>query len=157
MSFFTVPIRQNGDSPALASFWNLLRTAGLAVAGWEKFTFTHTQLQAASTTNDIELFSLLAKQEITGVVIKHTVAFTGTAYSAYTLSVGLASDFNRYALPFDVFQAVGDTVKDKSDVSEVENFGSATSVRLKAISTGGDLDASTAGTVEVYIKRSTLP
>jgi len=156
MSFLTVPIRVNGQG-VVASWWNLLRSAGLAVAGWEKYTVTHTQLQTAALTNDIELLSLGAKEEISGVITKQSIAFAGTSITAYTIGVGITGELDKYAPPFDVFQAVGSTVFDNNVISEVEDFVSATSVRVSAVSVGANLDQSTAGSVDIWIKRSALP
>lgn len=156
MSFSSIPVRSNGEQ-VLASWFNLLRTAGLASGGWEKITVSHTALQTAATTNDVELFSLASQGVFSGLVLKHTTAFAGTSITAYDLTVGVSGDLDKYALPFDVFQAVGDTVFQVYSFGEMESFGSATSIRLSATSTGADLDASTAGSVDAYILRSALP
>ena len=125
--------------------------------GWTKYTVTHTALQAAALTNNIELFSLAAKGVIEAVVIKQSVAFAGTGITAYTVSVGIAGALTEFASAFDVFQAVGDTVNQSSDNLDLENFTSATSIKIAATSVGANLDQSTAGSVDVWVKTSTLP
>lgn len=154
--FSDIPVRQNGDK-ILASWFNLLRTAGLATGQWKKFTVTHTQLQAAALTNDIELYSLPAMNVISGVAIKHSVAFAGTGITDYKVSVGIAGDLDKYALQFDVDQAVSATTFDITNVVGVENFSSATSIRIAGTAVGANLDQSTAGSVDIWLKIGALP
>ena len=136
---------------------------GFAAAGaailpaWVKYTVSHTSLQAAALVNDIELFQLAAKQCLHAVMIKHSTAFSGGAIATYTLSVGLSGTLTKYTSAFDVFQATGNTVLQTSNSVNVENTAATTSVRLSAISTGANLNASAAGSVDVYVMLSTLP
>jgi hypothetical protein len=156
MTFGSIPVRLNGQKVD-ASWFNSLRTAGSASSGWEKITVTHTQLQAAALTNDIELLSLASNEVISGVVIKHSTAFAGTGITNYTLSVGISTDLDKYQTPFDVDQTVSDSAFDLTNLLEVESFASTTSVRLSAVSVGANLDQSSAGSVDVWISRSLLP
>jgi len=160
MSFLTIPIRTNSQT-FIVSWVNLLRTAGIAVETnasiFSKFTFTHTQLQAASLTNDIEIFSLATQEMITAVVMKHSVAFVGTGITAYDVSVGIASDTDKISGPFDVIQSIGDTIFLATSLNNIESFGGATSIRLAAVAVGANLDQSTAGSVDIWIQKTTLP
>lgn len=125
---------------------------------WKKFTVTHTALQAAALTNDIELHSLVALGVVHSVVIKPTVQFAGTGITGYVVSVGLAAALNKYTLDFNVKQAVGDAVFEASSPGvSPEDFGSATSIRIAATSVGANLDQSTAGSVDVWLLLSKLP
>ncbi len=153
---FDIPLRKNGDLNIDASWFNLIRTALLGAAGFKKFTITHTQLQAAALTNDIELFSLLAKEEITAVYIKHSIAGAGAGITSYTLSLGLTGELDRYAPAFDIFQVIGNTVFQRSGFNlGVENFGAANSVRVAAVA-DANLDNSTAGSFDIWVQTSTL-
>lgn len=160
MNFVDIPIRQNGQN-ATADWWNDLRTAGIAItAGNEtitKYTFDYSDLAAASLTNDIELFELGIKYLVKGVIVKHTTAFSGGAIATYNVNVGISGNLNKYAGPFDVFQAVGDTVFSVNSILSVEDFGSTTSIRLQAVSTGANLDQATQGEVDVYVIATFLP
>lgn len=123
-----------------------------------KYTVTHTSLQAAALTNDIELFSLAAREYVESICIKHSTAFSGGSISAYTISVGLTGNLDYYQSAFDVFQATGNTVFAKTlHGLDPQNFGSATSIRIAATSVGANLSASTAGSVTVYVKVGKLP
>ena len=155
-TFLDIPVRSNGEN-ILASWFNLLRTAGLGAGGWTKYTVEHTALQTASLANDVELFSLAANEIIKGVVIKHSTAFAGTGITNYTLSVGVSGDLSKYQPPFDVDQAVADTAFDLTSTFDVESFASSTSVRLSAISVGANLDQSSAGSVDVWVMKGLLP
>lgn len=124
---------------------------------WVKYTATFSDLSTAGLTNNIELFSLAAKEVIHSVVMKAGTAFTGGIIATYTLSVGIAGVLAKYAIAFDVKQTVGNTVSALNTLSGVENFGGATSIRLAAISTVGNLNAATTGSVDVWVLKSTLP
>lgn len=132
----------------------ILQTAVESSPRWTKYTKTYAQLAAASTANDIELFSLAAGEVVHAVKIKHSAAFTGGGASAYTLSVGIAGNLTKYASAFNVFQAPGNTVLQLTNVVGTENHGAATSIRLAAVSTGANLDLITAGSVDVWVLTS---
>ncbi len=119
---------------------------------WRQFTVSHTALQAAAFTSDIELFALPAGSVIQAVKIKQSVAFAGTGISAYTLSVGPAGSLVKYAAAFDVFQAVGATVYAVEANIGGEAHDAATSIRLAATAVGANLDQSTAGDVDVWVQ-----
>jgi hypothetical protein len=73
--------------------------------------YTDAIFLAAATTADKTLIALPARAKVQGVTIKSTVAFAGTAVSSTTVSVGNgASTYDQHASPYDIFQAVGDTV-----------------------------------------------
>lgn len=130
-----------------------------AVGGpsWTKYTLSYTDFSTAGTTNDVELFSLAAKETIHQIIIHHTAAFTGGAITAYTLSVGIGGNFTKYTSSFDVFQTASDTVFQSSTDNNMEDFGSATSIRIQAKSTGDNLDQAATGSVDVYVQTSSLP
>lgn len=131
--------------------------ASSAVGQWTKYTKTFTDFSTAATTNSIALLTLPIKGVVEDVVIKHTTAFSGGAISAYTVSVGISGTLAKYATAFDVFQAVADTTAQISAGGFVENFGSTTSVLVTAVSTGANLNAAGAGSVDIWVKTSTLP
>lgn len=129
-------------------------TGGL---GWTKYTVTFTQLSAAGLTNNIELFQLAAKEMVHSVVVKASVAFAGGLIATYTVSVGPAGNLVKYAVAFNVFQAPAANLSSVNILPGVEDFSSATSIRISAISTVGNLNAATGGSVDVWVLKSTLP
>lgn len=124
---------------------------------WVKYTKTYSDLSTAGATNDIELFSLAAKEVIHNVIIKHSTAFSGGLIATYTLSVGIIGNLVKYAAAFNVFQAVSATTMQTSVLAGMESSSGATSIRLSAVSTVGLLNAATAGVVDVWVLKSTLP
>jgi hypothetical protein len=121
---------------------------------WRQYTVTHTALQAAALTQDIELFSLPAGGVIHATKIKHSVSFAGTGITDYSVSVGIAGNLTKYALAFPVHTPVLSTAFEYSSESDSEDHGAATSIRLAATAVGANLDQSTAGTVDVWVLTS---
>jgi hypothetical protein len=117
---------------------------------WRKFSVTEADFTAAATSEDIELFSLDAGEIIHAVKIKHSTAFSGGSATSFTLSVGIAGNLTKYASAFDVFQAVADTTFQLSNTFNSENHGSATSIRIEAVS---DVNVAnlTAGAADVWV------
>ena len=132
---------------------------GVSLPVWTEYTVTHTQLQAAATTNNIELFSLAAKTKLVSIIVKHSVNFGngGISITAYTVTVGLSGEVNRFLKKFDVWQTAGDTITDTAEGGEVIDHGSATSIVIGATSTGANLSASTQGSVTLWVQTELLP
>jgi len=145
----TFKFRQGGIWSGLAS--------STANPIWTKYTVSHTALQAAALTNDIELLSLPAKAMIQQIVIKHSAQFTGSGISSYTVSIGIASNFTKYTAAFNVAQATSDTARSITQANDIESFSGATSIRIRATSTGAKLNQSSAGSVDVWVMTSVLP
>lgn len=124
---------------------------------WTKYTKTFTNLSAAALTNDIELFQLAAKEMIHAVLIKASTAFSGGTIATYTVSVGPTGTLAKYGIALDVKQATGATVFGMNLLPGIESFSGATSIRIAAISTIANLNAATAGSVDVWVLKSTLP
>lgn len=124
---------------------------------WAKYTVTYSQLAAAATTNSITLFSLPAKYLIAGVIIKHSTAFSGGSISAYTVSVGITGSLAKYAAAYNVFQAVSSNTAQLSGSFNMEDFSSATNILITATSTGANLNAATAGSVDIWVNTASLP
>jgi hypothetical protein len=85
-------------------------SSGQIVAGnrtpyFRKLTKTFSDLAQASATFDIELFLLPPGGVIHAIKLKHTVAFTGGALSAYTLSIGNSGTLSKYMAAQNVFNA----------------------------------------------------
>lgn len=132
------------------------------VTTWTKYTFTHTDLSAANTVKNVTAFTLAAKQGILQIVAKSTIAFAGGSISAYSVSVGITStSFNDYINAYDVHAAVSNTNFNMSypgsTYNGLVNFGGSTAVTIQAASTGANLDAATAGSVDIYVLTTTLP
>lgn len=160
-NFSSVTARINGTT-FIVDWVNALRTAGIAVENQSivfdpKITKGFADFSTAGLTNDIEFHSLLAKQMMTGAIIKHTTAFAGTGITAVKMTLGLSGALDKYSNKFDIFQAVGNTVFQNADFRGIEDFGSATSLRIALTAVGANLDQLSAGSVDIYPMFITLP
>lgn len=123
-----------------------------AVPIWVKVgnAISHVAFQTAGLTQSITLFSLAAAGVIHAVKIKHSTAFAGGAIATYTIQVGIGGTLNKYASAFDVFQAVSNTAFQVSSTIGSESNGAATNILATATSTVANLNASTAGVVDIW-------
>lgn len=128
----------------------------LTVPRWVKVTKTFTDFSTAGLTNDIEIFSLPAKSIIISAQLVPTTAFTGGLIATYTVSVGKAGALTKYAIATDVF--TGFPLPSISGISPlgIESTSGATSIRAQAISTVGNLNAATTGSIDIYLLISNL-
>ena len=145
-----LPPAQNANSPITLDASGQPR-ATLVTPIWRKYTVTYSQLAAAATTNNITLFSLPAGGVIHAVKTKHSASFTGGSISAYTLSVGITGTLAKYSAAFDVFQAASATAMQLATTVGTESHTAATAIKIAAASTGANLSAATAGSVDVWV------
>lgn len=127
------------------------------VAQWEKVSFTHLDFQAAALQNDIEAFSLLARQVPHGFVLVPTIQAAGTGITNYFVSIGLVGALEKWVLKFDSVVVPGNTVfAPGGPYLDPQNLGAAVSVRISAEAVGANLDQSTAGAWDLHFLRSTM-
>lgn len=120
------------------------------------FNVTTAQIVAlgAATSGDVTLFSLPARSVVVRTIVKPYVAVAGTSYSAATARVITAA--HNFGTAYDVFQAVGETVEDIGYIPTFELTTVAVPVLLHMTSTGGNLSACTAGSIDVWVTYETL-
>ena len=147
------------ETNAATSETNAAASAANAAANsWETITIGFAALQTAALTNTIELTSLLAKGVIEMIIVKSATAFVGASITNLNVEIGLASDADKFMGAYDALAAVGDTNRAPGQFFDgPESFASATSIKLKATAVGANLDALSAGSLEVWVKRSLLP
>ncbi len=132
------------------------KITGLGIPSWVKYTLSYSDFSTAGTSNSITLHSLIAKQVVHAIIIKHTTAFSGGSISSYKVKVGVSGNTNKYATEFDVFQTVTDTTGETYMLLKMEDFGGA--VNLLATATAShNLDTATAGSVDIWVFKTTLP
>ncbi len=113
------------------------------------YSVSHVDLSAAAATQDVTLFELPARGVMTGVTIKHSEAFSGGSLAGMDVSVGDVSGTSAYSgASFDVFQAVSDTTFLDASVFKSTTFA-ARDVLARFAATGDNVDAATAGNVNV--------
>lgn len=124
---------------------------------WTKYTKTFSDFGGGGATETESLVTLPANATVQGVIVKHSVAFSGGTCSALTVEVGISGNTAKYSSAFDVFQAVANTAKQSSNVLDVE----IASISLDALftSTGCTTDIAdfTAGSVDIWVLSITLP
>lgn len=115
-----------------------------------KITVPYTDLQTGATTIHFGLFNLPAGAMLTNLAIKHTTAFTGVGITALNASLGIVTDYPRFIPAFDLKASVGDQVFDNVMMNYIASFANVTAIYLSADSTGANLSALSAGSVDIY-------
>lgn len=149
----------NADVVAAAASAAAAASSASSAVGliWIKTTTPHTDFQTAALENTIELYSLAAKRTIHALIIKHSTAFVGTGITAYKISIGITGEEDKFVSLFDVLQAVGDSAKDEITLLFFGSLTLATSIKIKVVAVGANLDQSSAGSVDVYTLERALP
>lgn len=124
---------------------------------WRKITIPYTSLSSGASVFAVTAITLQAGEGIDSVILHHTSAFGGGSITSYTVEVGQSGNSDKYAVPFDVFQASGNAVRDTASFMDVPNFGATTDITVTARSVGGALSQATAGSLDVYIRTFLLP
>lgn len=125
-------------------------TFGSPQLGWNAVSIGYGAFSAASTQSQINAFSLPAGCALMGVVMKHSIAFSGGAVSAVAVDLGISGTADLFLTAFDVFQAVSDTAFVNAMVQNIQSFANPTNIMVRATSTSANLNALTAGTVTIY-------
>lgn len=137
-----------------------LKTPAIVALGsavWTKYTIPYTAFTAASMFQSVPLFTLPARGVIEGVVIKHSSGFAGGGLTGFTVEVGVTGDEDRFATAFNVFQVPGSSVAKSSAQQSIEDFASTTPVLVTGRSAAANVNAVTIGSVDIWVKSSTLP
>jgi len=140
--------------------WRVTGGAGDTSAGafYEKYTVDYTDIQTAGLTNSVLVLNLEAQGIVESVAIKTSVAFVGASITDLDFEVGISGDKDKYMEAYDGLAAVADSNSDyAAHAVGPESFSGTTSINLTATAVGANLSALSAGSVDVWIKRSLLP
>lgn len=129
---------------------------GSNVGVWKEFVLNYATV-VADGGSVYEIFSLPAAHRIESIVMYNTQAWAGTSLTAMTAKIGIATDTDKYAADWDIFQTVGGTVLSNNSVSGVESMTAATSIRVTLTLTGGIVANLTAGNLKIFYKVASLP
>ncbi len=128
---------------------------------WVKITKTYADFATAGLTRTISIFSVDAgdKAYLHDVYIVPTTEFSGGLIAAYTISIGTSTNNTKFLLASNIF--TGNTTATslhtlQPRIVDAESNGQF-DITATAISTVGNLDAATAGSVDIYLLISTLP
>jgi hypothetical protein len=143
---------RTGTGSALIAI-NAGRASANVAPQWYKATKTYADFSTAATTNSLTILPLVAGGTIHNVRIKQSTSFSGGSISAYTVGVGIVGDTGRYGAAFDVFQAVGNSTQQLSQANSLSSpsGGSTVNIAATATSTGANLSAATAGSVDIWL------
>lgn len=122
-----------------------------------KVTKTYADFATAGLTSTVDLIDLPARALIHAVVVNPTTVFSGGTIATYTVSVGITGSLDKYSAAKDVF--TGSALVDEPAVTAtniVESLSDDTDVVATAVSTVGNLDAATQGSVDIHIYFSIL-
>jgi hypothetical protein len=133
------------DIVALAAGANLV---------WTKYTKIAADFAAAATTNSITLFTAPAGTVIHAVKVKHSTAFSGGGITAYNVGLGITGNLQKYATNFNVFQVAAATTFQLTQNLNSEDHGATWDVKATANSTGANLNAAGAGSVDIWVLTS---
>jgi len=145
------------DSGAATGLIWALPSAAAASGQWIKYTFAYTDFSIGSLSLGLAVVNLAAGQTVEGVIVKHSVAFSGGFITAIVADIGITGDLERYVSDFDVFQAVSNTARDITQTMDVPDFSGTEDVIITLTSVGGNLNTLAAGSVDVWLKIATLP
>ncbi len=122
-----------------------------------KYTISETALTAAATTQLITVTSLASNQKILGVTVKHSTLFSGPGITDVKIQVGdSAGALNEYTSPFDIDTAVSGTAKQDTNLYKSTTHSGST-VQAEFNSSGANVNAMTAGSVDIWITTVYLP
>jgi len=146
----TVP----ANMPPQISFYKYVGTKGTSSysPNWTKYTATHTDFSAASTTNDVSLFSLAADEVIHGYILNVTEVFSGGSIGSYDVKIGVGGDLDKHVYNLSVVGASTEYY----NVKAIESISSSTDIRVGA-EADVNLDEATQGSVDIYVLKSKLP
>lgn len=127
-----------------------------AIGRWFKVVVSALDFTAAAASESIDLFQLPAGGIVEAVKAKHSAAFAGGTITAYTVEVGSATQTPKYMSPFDVFSAPSATNHRVATSGDEESHSAPTPIKVTAKATGGNVNDATVGTVEIWVKASTV-
>jgi hypothetical protein len=126
---------------------------------WIKITKTFSDFSTAGLSSTVTIYTLPAKCVILSVMMKHNTAFAGGSIATYTVSVGRTGVLQDFITNSNVKQAPSSTLSFKpltAMIPTVYDFSATTDVVASAISTIGNLNTATAGSLDIYLEISTL-
>lgn len=124
---------------------------------WQKYTVAYTSWSAlgATATGAVTLWSISADEVVDAYAIKHSAAFSGTSITAAVVRLGKTGDDSAYTDDFSVFAAPSSTNNQLTETLACEF--STTSFIVTLSLTGGLLSQLSAGSLDIYVRRSIIP
>ena len=154
--FLAVQLSGQTQTPVYGQNSNV--TPGGNVPACAKYTKTFADLTDADTEEDEVLFNLPALGKLTGVEVRHSLAFSGGTLSAMTVELGesVTPDDDLYVPAFDIFAAASATNLQDQDMF-LSPTSAASDVIARFTATGDNMDNVTAGSVDFRVCWVVLP
>lgn len=127
----------------------------LSLAGsvnWNGVSIPYTSFSTAGTSFAYTGFTLPAGYVLSGLIIKHSVAFAGTSITAVTANIGITGDDAKFVNAFDVYQTVSDTAFVYNVPFYLASWANTKNIIITLNSVGGNLNALTAGNIDLYYR-----
>jgi len=130
-----------------------------AIPFWQKVTVGFASLTTAGLTQTINLVTTAARTKVCGVSIKTTTAFSGGLIASLTVGVGDAAGTGTdYAPAFTVFTTSSNTnYQDTIPATVASKTSAASTITALFTSTVGNLNAATAGSVDIDVCTVVIP
>jgi len=127
------------------------------VPRWRKFSFTYSNFTAAGLSEAITAVALEAGAVIHQTVLDVTQAWVIPGMSTLDLELGIAAAAGKYSgSTHRDGELVGTGIYAPAATDGLESMSASTNITLKATSDAGNLNAATAGAVDVYVLYSNL-
>lgn len=135
----------------IAQEFDIAVNLGNGIVG-KKFTIPYTELTGvADTSATVPLFTLPANAIVVAARQKHSVAFAGDSISDMSSVVGKSGTTNWLLTDLDIDAAVADTTMVTAGVPTSNNGAAAVDIISTIGSTGANLSALTAGSLDIWI------
>lgn len=137
---------------ALANLYATTPAPLQSTPAWFKVTdgLSFAQFATAGTTASVPLFYLPGGGLILGIKVIPRIAFSGTAITGYTISVGTVSNATQLASAFDMTQVPSSSYFQLSQNFIEFDDVNVTTIIAQAVSTGANLNKATTGQVDIY-------
>lgn len=123
---------------------------------WQKFTVGYSSFVAlGATVTGYVVVTTISGEAVLNRMVKHSVAVSGAAVSGAVIRLGKVGVDDLYTDDFNVFQAVSGSAAQKTTGLDCEF--SATSLIITMSLTGANLSALSAGSIDVYVQKNTIP
>lgn len=121
---------------------------------WEKFVVSYADLAVGALTNELDIRTLIGgsqKDVIHSAFMKHSQSFSGGTIATYTLSLGMGGIVDTFIPVTDVKIAPSNSRFALSPMTAPATVSTSRAVTLYALSTIGNLNAATQGSVTIQL------
>lgn len=130
-----------------------------------KATVNKSAWTTAGLSQNLTIFTGMTGVRVTGAWIKVTEAFAGTGWATATVWLGILApgDYLAVTSVLGVTPVIGDadaevgSLLNRANAVQGGHYNNGNNIQLNLTTTGGNINAITAGTLEVYVETQKLP